>query len=150
MFAKSLTAMRRGVLLTRLDNTSKDATIKFHNRHKPQKVWAPMHSAPMLSFFPSLESPQSPQQQHDVKQQGDFARVPGVCIQATFVVNGWEPGDTIDVFVDNDHLSSVGLSGSQTVAYSKLVTDHRAFKIKACMPPVDVKVAEYSGVTRVC
>ena len=84
---------------------------------------------------------------HDAKQ--DVQCVPGVCIQATFVVNGWAPGDEIDIDVDNVRLRSVGLSGSQRVMDSRLATAHRAFKIQACMPPVDVQVMEYNDVTRV-
>ena len=130
MFAKSLSAMRRGVLLTRLDNTAKEKHFKIHKRQEEVRM-------PALHLPPSSQS-------HDAKHL-----VPGACIQATFVVNGWEPNDTIDIFVDNVRLSSVGLSGSQDVLTSKLVTAHRAFKITASMPPVEVQVMEYDAVTRV-
>jgi len=137
MFENSLTATRRGVLLTRLDNTAKKKTIAIHDRYKKHND--------MRASMPSSPSFQQQQQQHDAKQH----KVPVACIQATFAVNGWEPGDAIDIFVDNVRLSSVGLSGSQDVLDSKLVTDHRAFKIKASMPPVEVQVMEYNDVTRV-
>jgi hypothetical protein len=84
-----------------------------------------------------------------VSINNQIKQIDGVYIEATFVVHGWEPSDSIDVFVDNFHMANIGLSGSEHVVVSKFCSGSRVFKIEASMPPVDVQVMEYSSVTRV-